>query len=434
MPKDTFRPACNRLVLVFLLVLAACGAPPKPPAPLTVLPNIPVSPGPSPLASPTPLPLETPRETLTTELSATIIASLPPPPTPERPNAVRFDGIAGVELLPLDSDDGSALWAAYTYGLRSFDPQQNHLLAIYTRNNDVWQELGRLELPDIDSLLEAAVEQVQVAPGRIWIEVEGGVGAHSGVYALLSFDGATLRREAEGFSSSPFAGATDDLNGDGVSEVILNQTENYVFCYACGVRRWDFEVLRWDGSRMVSVELAPLPDTAPAEARDANNQAIALAQAGLWPEAQAAISQAIALAQDPALEWNATLIGLTAEARADQARDGPYPLLDNIFYGDYAAALDTMRPYAPNEIFDVAGPLIVDTVAHGFEFELQQWVTETTTLALQAQSDLAAAYFLRGWARYLADPSDPSALADIEQAARLDPNEPLFAESAAYLR
>ncbi|MCL5264107.1 MAG: hypothetical protein M1343_02730 [Chloroflexi bacterium] len=62
------------------------------------------------------------------------------------------------------------------------------------------------------------------------------------------------------------------------------------------------------------------------------------------------------------------------------------------------------------------------------------WITATTSGAIQAQPDLAGAYFLRGWAINLQSPGNPAALADIERAARLDPKEPLFSQSVAFLR
>jgi hypothetical protein len=71
-------------------------------------------------------------------------------------------------------------------------------------------------------------------------------------------------------------------------------------------------------------------------------------------------------------------------------------------------------------------------VAGNIDF-MVKYVARTTTLQLEAQPDLAAAYFVRGWALALVDPKDPSALADIQQAADLDPSEALYAEALDYL-
>ncbi|MFB0537654.1 MAG: hypothetical protein ACETWR_22025 [Anaerolineae bacterium] len=382
------------------------------------------------------------------ELKSMIEATLPPTPTPDA-SGFSYGGIAEVGVLPLTvSSDSQPLWAVFSAGMRGFgDPPQNHFFAIYTRSDAGWQELTRLELagsPDPESLeigpdyiFEGAVSQMNVEPSRIWLQLEGGAGAHSGTYHLLSFDGQALKVEVANFTPSPGGNRLEDLNDDGLLEVLLDATDPYVFCYACGVRLVNFTILRWDGSQMVEVPLTPLPESAPADLRDLNNRAVELAQAGLWKDALPTIEQALALnAQDETVVWNTALIRLTAEARRppyDYESIG-YPLLDRIFYGDYAAALDVMRAYSVEELFSQPSPLVVGTITEGWEDALVQHIQTSTTEALQAQPDLAAAWFLRGWATHLSNPGSPEALADIERAAELDPNEPLFTQSATYLK
>ncbi|NIO70530.1 MAG: hypothetical protein GTN71_16255 [Anaerolineae bacterium] len=380
------------------------------------------------------------------ELKGMIEASLPPIPTPDT-SGFSPGGIVEVGALPLTVSSGSQpLWAAFSVGMHGFgDPPQNHFVAIYTRSDAGWQELTRLELgegPDPEALgpdyvFEGSLRQVNVEPSRIWLQLEGGAGAHSGTYHLLSFDGQALKVEATNFTSSPGGNRLEDLNGDGVLEVLLDATDYYVFCYACGMRLVNFTVLRWDGSQMVEVPLTPLPESAPTDLRDLNNRAVELAQAGLWKDALPTIEQALALdAQDETVAWNAALIRLTAEARRppyDYESIG-YPLLDRIFYGDYAAALDVMGDYRVEELFSQPSPLVVGTVAEGWEDALAQYIQDNATRALQVQPDLAAAWFLRGWATHLVNPGSTEALADIERAAELDPNEPLFTQSVAHLK
>jgi hypothetical protein len=196
-----------------------------------------------------------------------------------------------------------------------------------------------------------------------------------------------------------------------------------------------FGVLRWDGERLVEVKLAPLPQAAPADLQRLNDHAVELAQAGLWKDAQATIAQARALdAQDATVAWNKVLIDLHAQALAEQVREGIYPLLTDQFYGDYPAALAVMRPYSMEQIWGPQSPLVVGTAAEGWDLELSDWISWTTNLALQAQPELAPAYFLRGWAANLRSPGDLAVLADVERAAKLDPVEPLFAQSVAYLK
>jgi len=379
------------------------------------------------------------------ELKGMIEASLPPTPTPDT-SGFSPGGIVEVGALPLTvSSESQPIWAVFSIGMHGFgDPPQNHFIAIYTRSDAGWQELTRLELgegsdPEAfgpDYVFEGSLRQVNVESSRIWLQLEGGAGAHGGTYHLLSFDGQALKVEATNFTPSPGGNLLEDLNGDGVLEVLLDATDPYVFCYACGMRLVNFTVLRWDGSQMVEVPLTPLPESASADLRNLNNRAVELAQAGLWKDALATIEQAQELdAQDEAVAWNAALIRLTGEARRppyDYESIG-YPLLDRIFYGDYAAALDVMGDYSVEELFSQPSPLVVGTVAEGWEDALAQHIQNSATLALQVQPDLAAAWFLRGWATHLSNPGSPEALSDIERAAELDPNEPLFTQSVAYL-
>jgi tetratricopeptide (TPR) repeat protein len=246
-----------------------------------------------------------------------------------------------------------------------------------------------------------------------------------------------LKVEVANFNPSPGGNRLEELNGDGLLEVVLDATDPYVFCYACGVRLANFTVLRWDGSQMVEVPLTPLPESAPADLRDLNNRAVELAQAGLWKDALASIEQAQELdAQDETVVWNAALIRLTGEARRppyDYESIG-YPLLDRIFYGDYVAALDVTGDYSVEELFSQPSRLVVGTIAEGWEDALAEYIQVSATQALRVQPDLAAAWFLRGWATHLSNPGSPEALSDIERAAELDPNEPLFTQSVAYLK
>src|SRR6185436_10612586 len=76
------------------------------------------------------------------------------------------------------------------------------------------------------------------------------------------------------------------------------------------------------------------------------------------------------------------------------------------------AALDAMRPYQPAELFSADTPVVKGTSAEGWEPQVTYEITQTTGVALALKPDLAAAYFLRGWAVYLTDPSNPAVLAD----------------------
>jgi TolB protein len=74
--------------------------------------------------------------------------------------------------------------------------------------------------------------------------------------------------------------------------------------------------------------------------------------------------------------------------------------LAQVFYGDYPAAVDVMRVYSASEIFAQPSLLISGTVAAGWEGTLSDWITTTTTPAIEVNPQLAAAYFVRGWGEW----------------------------------
>jgi Tol biopolymer transport system component len=376
-----------------------------------------------------------------------------------------FGAIEGVSAFPLvpvvapvaNSDTG--LWVAHTFGLRSFDPLQNHVVAIYARVESDWQELARMEFTDSetgepateepateepstgeqaeegqaagdpatfilspDYLGEGSVRQVIVEPTRVWLEVQGGAGAHSGTYHVLSFDGETLSTEVENFTPSPGGNKLVDLDNDGVLEAQLDASDPYVFCYACGVVEVDYQLQRWDGTQFTPVTLSPLPDSAPPDLRETNDRAIALAQAGLWKDALETINSLdIAGEIDPVLAWNALYIQVNAEAKRAviEGELTGYPLLSQLFYGDYEAALDIMRAYTPEEVFSDESPLVVGTVAENDVAILSERLITLADSALGAQPDLGEAYFIRAWGAFLVDGQSEAVMADLARAAEL---------------
>lgn len=355
------------------------------------------------------------------------------------------NGIAGVRALKLATQAGDDdLWLVYTYGLRSTEPEQNHLLVLYHKSEHGWREVASVELsatspvePGPDYLGDGAVKQVQIEPANLWLQVEGGVGAHGGVYALYRFDGRGFKREAFGTNANPQVGQIDDLNGDGVPEVVLDVSDYGVFCYSCGVRYAHYNILRWDGTRMAPVSLTPLNDTAPAALRQANQAALTLAAAGLWKEAADAIDKGSALnVDDPLFEWNAVYIQYNAAAKQSVIEDAEtpgYPLLEHLFYGDYTAALAVMRGYRPADLFALRTPLIVGTAAEGATQQLANRILSSVEPALRVHPNLAAAYYLRGWATFLKNGfTDEVALADLERAAQLAGDDPLFVDTVVF--
>ena len=272
--------------------------------------------------------------------------------------------------------------------------------------------------------------------------MHGGAGAHSGTYQLLSFGGKALRIEVAGFNSFGDLGWVADLNDDGAAEVIVDQSDAYVFCFACGVRTVDLRVYRWDADqqRMLPVALQMIPVLRGNPAAASVNRAVRLAEHGLWKDALSQISIAGDIAGEVAepairqtLDWNHVVIKVHVDAHVRAATEGPFPLLANVFYGDYEAAVELMTGLTAGQIFDLETPLVAGTVAEGPLPALSDRIIESSTMAIEARSGLAAAYFLRGWANYLDDPDGRLALADVSRAADLSPDEALFAHAEAHL-
>ncbi len=347
------------------------------------------------------------------------------------------DSLIAVTVSPLDvGSSGKALWLVFSQGMRGYNAQleEGHFVAVYSKDG-AWKEVSHIDLQNADYVAPDGVRQVQVEPTHLWFTAESGVGAHGDCFELISFDGQALRSQVAHCQSGPVAGFLSDLNGDGIPEVVLDTSDYYVFCYACGVRYVDNQVLRWNNGQWIEVNLTKLSDSASADLRNLTNRAVDLAQGEFWKEAKDTIDQAMALnAQDPTVMWDAALIHLIAEGRAEQAQSSAYPLLDNLFYGDYPTVLNILKSYPPAQLFTPKPALVVGTAAQGFENSLTDWITRTTTLSLKVKPDLASAYFIRGWGVYQGSPGTAKAQADVSKAAQLDPKEPIYASSLTFLK
>ncbi len=422
-------------VLIFiasLLLLAACDQQTVTPTPVvgpTQTPAITATPDTTPGL--TPGPMQSITDTMSVELERMLSAKISP--TPAEPTGDPH--IVGVHAFKLQGGD-QPLWVAHTYGSRSFDPQENHSVSIYAHANEKWQELSRLELDTLDYVDPASVAQVQIDAKDKWLQVEAGVGAHGGAFYILRFDGDALHKEIEFTNSTPNVGEVRDVNGDGAPDVVLNESDAYIFCYACNVRLLNFGVMRWDGAKtaMVRVELEHMNSLLKGEDSRLNDLAIQQADAGLWKAAKENIMKARALSpQDATLAWNDGLIGITADARQAHIAESGHPLLETVFYGDYDAAIASIRRYSPEELFGSQTPLIAGTPAEGGNEEtLRTQIKDTTTKALVVDPNLAGALFLRGWAEFQAG-DKAQATDDITRAAQLEPKEELFKKAAAYL-
>ena len=357
-------------------------------------------------------------------------------------------GIEAVTAFALDTDEETTTyWAAHTVGGRGFEPEQAHIVGVFSRSDDGnWHEVTSLELTDLgaggetfavpDFLTEGSGTQVMIEPSHVWLQIEGGAGAHGGTLNLLKFDGSVLTREVDAASASPGVGTVADINGDEFQELLLDATDPYVFCYACGVRQVAYTVMRWNGSEMETVELIGLEETGESRLPALNNRAVELAGVGLWKDAVETGVDGLALSvYDPNFDWNFALINLNAAAKRDAAEAEPnaYPLLHWMFYGDYDAAVETMRPYAPDEIFRLETPLIVGTAAEGWSADMATRILSTTVPALGVMPELAAAHYLQGWAKWLSTQDNDAAAEDVARAVALAPDDALYTASLTYL-
>jgi hypothetical protein len=359
------------------------------------------------------------------------------------------DTYGGFQIIPLATPTGSPpLWAAFSTGMRSFetDPIPSHFVSLQTYTTQGgWQELARFFLDEgaggggPDYIDPSGVRQVLVEPAHLWVEVEGGIGAHGGIYELLMYDGSRLIDQAWGSSPAPGAGRLQDLNADGLQEVILNTSDPYIFAYATGVRKPGFALLTWDGAsqRMAEVGLQPVPADQAGAARAEINRAVEMAQAGLWKDAKIIFDQArFSGGEVPvgdAFTWDAALIDLYANSIAADIQNSAFPMMIEVYYGDYPAAVERLRLYPVEQLFTAQPALLQNSVVTGFESSLSAQIIESASAAIAVSPELAPAYFLRGWAAYIANPADPQAAADVALAASLAPEDGLFAQAALFL-
>ncbi|MFC2053633.1 hypothetical protein ACFLV7_04945 [Chloroflexota bacterium] len=395
----------------------------------------PTHPPPTLTPSPSATPTEIPIETRLSDIQQTLVMGIGPTLTPESSGRSHFGGVSDINWFELDTaESDQAYWVFHSVGMRSYEPLQNHFVAIYSLENGDLNEIDRVEMQIPDYIGVGSVKQVPVEPDGIWLQVMSGVGAHSGCFDLLRFDGGDIEHVLSDCASSPDAGEVRDLDGDGISEVLLNWSEDYVFCYACGVRIRFYQVWRWNGTQLVQVELTELIGSYPQELVQMNNRAVELANGELWKDARQSIEGALEISGgDETVFWNAVLIDLIAQSRDEEVERSQYPLLTSIFLGDYESTVDLMRSHRPWELFGTESVLVSQTAAEGWEKEIKNWIILFTDKALEAEPDMAAAYFLRAWAIYIVDKSDPGVMKNLRKAVVLNSKETLYLETLRYL-
>ena len=442
-------------------------APTERPSPPSISPAS--SPDPTPTAAVTPTPTPAPEPTTAVHLyiptavdDATPTAAPPAEPTAQDLLAERLRGIVQegireefpdaeaqpVHVFPLPLPGApDEFWVAVTDGpqparITSDDEVVNffHFAAVYRLDQaDDWIEVDRLEI-------ELAPQRTQVglaptgwtlpdgAPAA-WITVRGGTGAHAGTLNIIRFDGEALRTELSWLSARPDAGEVVDLDGDGMVEVVVNDSDPYVFCYACAVELKREILYWWDGSRMVAVDLRAPVTNVPAGVASQVDEVLALARAGLWRDAAlAAIAAARRAPESAEVRWLSVLVNRTAAARLVHAGSVAQPLLTTVFAGEYDAAVDLMRAHEPAQAFALDGPLIADTEAERDPSTMATQMLDHTTRALDAAPDRAEIHAVHALALTLASPDDlTEARSAMRRAAQLAPDDTFYAASRDFL-
>ena len=353
-----------------------------------------------------------------------------------------------VHVFPLSlSGSMREYWIAVTDGpqparVTSADEVINFfhiVVAFRLAHEGEWIEIDRLEIESLTQrtrpeLLLTGWQNSSGSPIG-WIAVKGGTGAHDGTLDLIGFDGAALTTALSLTSAHPNAGELADLDEDGLLEVIGNDSDPYIFCYACLTELKRETVYRWNGSQLVSMELsAPATGFSPYIQQQVD-RVFALAQADLWR--QAAELASLVSGQVPSndeVRWISILVNRTASSRLAYAGSPGQPLLTSVFAGEYDAAVDLMRSLDPDEAFALDGPLIVGTAAEQSLSTMAVYLLDYTERALAADPERASIHAVRALGLTLASPDDLSnARTAIRTAVELAPDESFYATSQAFL-
>ena len=435
------------------------------------------APRPSPTsttAQPMPNPLPTPSqaEGATVSPPTTTAASEEPAPTPAATPASTLEALADelrgivqagirrefpespgagsqpvhVLLVGLPEMTG-AFWWVVTDGPQPFKADSRgeavnffHFAAVYERTEGgEWREVDRLEV-------ESAPQRTKVealttgwkAPGgepTAWIAVRGGTGAHAGTLDVIGFDGQSLSTALSWVSARANAGEIVDLDGDGLLEVVLDESNPYIFCYACATELKQEALYRWIGAGLGRVELGAPPGESRDGTGDEVQQIVSLAEADLWREAAlgaTALSEQSPLSQGA--RWFSILTNRIAAARLAHAGTPGQPLLTHVFAGEYAAAVDLMRALEPAEAFALDGPLIAGTAAEEDLSTMARHLLDFTSRALAVAPDRADIHAVRALGLALASPDDLSEAASaMAEAISRAPADAFLQASRSFL-
>jgi hypothetical protein len=127
-------------------------------------------------------------------------------------------------------------------------------------------------------------------------------------------------------------------------------------------------------------------------------------------------------------KWNVALMRHAAALRRP-ADDEAFPLLAQIFYGDYAAAIALLKAAGATEVATIDGSWFAGPISTGqdpadtmeFRVAAADNMIAFADLALAQDPNDSEAQFIRGWARTLKNPRDAAGLMDLQAVAQIDP-------------
>ncbi len=370
--------------------------------------------------------------------TAPVAATVVPPPSVDaligqlaETYGIVQDPARGVAARLLENGDEEPVHVAFTYGLPPDDDSYMHKVSIHATEAGHWSELGRVELACVNFLDEHSLEQVDIDADSIWLFVRGGAGAHGGCIELLRWDGESLRVAISSFNSTPDAGSVTDLNGDGRRDLLLNNSDPYVFCYACGVQLYKARFFTWDGQALVEAAPRSLVGSESETLHALNDEALALAEAGLYADALAQIERAREMApENGTVDWNAAWIRHHLEVSRQLAKASQYPLLGHVFAGDWNTAFDALWAVGRQRFLSDI-PIPGDSAAFGFGDTVGALLVQYAENALALRPERAEIHALGAWGRYLLDNSDPAVASGFQRAAELAAGDPRFAQIVA---
>jgi hypothetical protein len=335
-----------------------------------------------------------------TALAATTIAQMPATATPDAAGLTA--SLQGdVIVVALSKGAEGQFFATISKGMME-NMDDPHPLTIYQKQGTKFVKITQYDYTNGEY-----ISDLELLPNpdtkHALFSVYGGVGAHSSFGTVFSFDGKTLKSELETHSDAGGGALTiQDVNGDGVQDVIGDATDYYVFCYACGVRIYSDNIYSWDGTKFVEQTLIKSSDAT-------IQKAIDYAKVQRW-NMVSKLLPTIAPATIDADKWNVALLTHWSTIRKPQ-KDDAFPFLSAVYYGDYDAAVKMLQAVGAKDAANPKGKWFAGPIAEGvdvatdtsideFRATLFDNVVQFSTMALTQDDSLASAQFLRGWAKH----------------------------------